>query len=85
MKIFKTASFASAPSLRSIKTNLDAKRRLLARKAVAGQVIAVESEDDPEGFSWWLCTVTTPAFAYDGKEHTTEDGVKLKKGLWSSQ
>ena len=78
----KTASSASAPTLRSARTTLDGKRRLLARGGKLNQVIAVESADDEEGFLWWLCKVSTPAFRHTGRETKTENGVVLKRGLW---
>ena len=54
----------------------------MAKEAKLDQIIAVESADDAEGFSWWLALVTSVAFQYDGPTKTTEHGVKLNKGQW---
>ena len=81
MKVIKKAAGTPA-SLRSVKSALDAKRRELAKRAVVDQLIAVESEDDHEGFTWWLCVVTKAAYKHDGKASVTADGVKLKTNGW---
>ena len=83
VKMIKTAgSRGNAGTLRSAKSALDAKRRVLACSAVVDQLIAVESANDAEGFSWWLCLVTQIAFQHEGKTETTENGVKLTAGHW---
>ena len=81
VKVLKTA--ASAPvTLRSAKSNLDARRRELARGAALGQLVALESADDEQGFTWWLAVVSGVAFQHVGKAATTKGGVKLVKDGW---
>ena len=71
MKVLKTV--ASCPvTLRSAKSNLDAKRRALARAAAKGDLLALDSADDEHGFCWWLAVVSGVA-----KASTTKAGVNL--------
>ena len=81
VKLIKTA--ASAPvTLRSAKATLDSKRRNLAKSAVVNQLIALESDNDEQGFIWWLAVVSGTAFQHKGKACTTSAGVKLVKDGW---
>ena len=81
MKVLKTV--ASCPvTLRSAKSNLDAKRRALARAAAKGDLLALESADDEHGFCWWLAVVSGVAFQHAGKPSTTKAGVNLVNDGW---
>ena len=67
-----------------MKSALDAKRRDLAKRAVVDQLIAVESEDDHEGFTWWLCVVTKAAYQPVRPLHLCSS-TKEEKADWISR
>lgn len=82
VKLIKSGGGQGQMSLRRAKGQLDQKRRDLARNTVVDQLIAVESCDDPQGFTWWLAVVTHIAYQHVGPTRTTDDGVKLTAGHW---
>ena len=77
---------ASKSSMRSRKSKLSDMRRLAARNSTSGEVVALESKDDNEGFGFWLAEVVTPAsYEYGnarGKKTRVVDGVSLVQGNW---
>jgi hypothetical protein len=53
-------------STRSQRSEVSSQRRTLAQGISPAEIIAMESADDPEGFSFWLARAEGPAFQYDG-------------------
>jgi hypothetical protein len=51
----------------------------LAAAVTPGEVIAMESADDAEGFLWWLARAEGPAECYRGSKKTV-DGVTFVDG-----
>jgi hypothetical protein len=66
---------------RTQRTEVSALRRQIAQKCQPEEVIAMESCDDPDGFSFWLARALGPAFKYTGPAKT-EDGRKFVPGTW---
>ena len=64
---------------RSQRTVISAERVKLARAVAPAEVIALESADDPEGFSFWLALAEGPAFVHTGPKKT-ENGRSLVPG-----
>ena len=69
---------ASKSAMRSRKEKLSDMRRLAARNAKPGAVVALESKDDNEGFGFWLAEGVQPAKFHYG-ESKKVDGVLLEK------
>jgi hypothetical protein len=81
--MLKTAA-ATGSKTRSQRATESTKRISLARAVAAGEVIALESSDDTEGFSFWLALADGPAVKYTG-ETKSRNGVKsVKGGFFSS-
>ena len=73
---------ASKSSMRSRKSKLSDMRRLAARNSTPGEVVALESKDDNEGFGFWLAEVVEEAKYYHGATNKMVDGVLFEKGCW---
>ena len=78
VRMLKTAA-ATGSKTRSQRATESTKRISLARAVAAGEVIALESSDDTEGFSFWLALADGPAVKYTG-ETKSRNGVKFVKG-----
>jgi hypothetical protein len=63
---------------RSDRTVISTERVKLARGVAPAEVIALESADDPEGFSLWLALAEGPAFVDSGPKKTQNTDA-----LWS--
>jgi hypothetical protein len=68
-------------STRSQRSEMSSQRRTLAQGISPAEIIAMESADDPEGFSFWLARAEGPAFQYDGPR-VCEAGRLLIPGGW---
>ena len=68
-----TAAVAGAKT-RGQRQTVSEQRWKLAKGLVEGQVFALESADDAEGFSFWLAVAQGASFTYSGVKKT-EDGV----------
>jgi hypothetical protein len=66
---------------RSQRTVISAERVKLARAVAPAEVIALESVDYPEGFSFWLALAEGPAFVHTGPKKT-ENGRSLVPGRY---
>ena len=66
-------------ALRSDRTAISMKRQALAQKCNVGDWVALESNNDADGFSFWLAKVNSVAFKYDGPRKRV-DGVLFRKG-----
>ena len=64
---------------RSQRTVISMERVKLARAVAPAEVIALESADDAEGFSFWLALAEGPAFTHTGPKKT-ENGRSLVPG-----
>ena len=53
-------------STRSQRSEVSSQRRTLAQGISPAEIIAMETADDLEGFSFWLARAEGPAFQYDG-------------------
>jgi hypothetical protein len=73
-----TAAVAGAKT-RGQRQTVSEQRRKLAKGLVEGQVFALESADDAEGFSFWLAVAQGASFTYSG-DKKTEDGVVFTRG-----
>ena len=69
-----TAAVAGAKT-RGQRQTVSEQRRKLAKGLVEGQVFALESADDAEGFSFWLAVAQGASFTYSG-DKKTEDGTR---------
>ena len=58
----------AATKTRSQRTAISMERVRLARAVASDEVIALESADDSEGFSFWLALAEGPAFVYTGQK-----------------
>ena len=74
-----SAAGSQVAKTRSQRFAISAARVKLAKKAQVGEVLALESADDDEGFSFWLVRVEEVAFVYSGQKRT-EDGVVFVSG-----
>jgi hypothetical protein len=63
---------------RSDRTVISTERVKLARAVAPAEVIALESADDPEGFSFRLALAEGPAFVHSGQKKTENTHA-----LWS--
>ena len=63
---------------KSDRTVISTERVKLARAVAPAEVIALESADDPEGFSFWLALAEGPAFVHSGPKKTENTHA-----LWS--
>ena len=72
---------SAAVKTRGAKAQMSMQRQIMAKAVERGEIIAMESTDDEEGFSFWLGVADGPAFRYTGKKQTV-DGVVLKKDGW---
>jgi hypothetical protein len=72
---------ASKSAMRSRKVKLSRMRRAAARATEPGEVVALESKHDKEGFGFWLAEVVKKADVHYGTDRQ-EDGVQLQKGNW---
>ena len=70
---------AAARKTRSQRSLESAQRRKLAAALVKNEVFALESADDPEGFSFWLAAAEGPSFTHTGPKETVK-GVALVRG-----
>ena len=61
---------------RNRRTMMSMARVKLAAAVTPGEVIAMESADDAEGFLWWLARAEGPAECYRGSKKTV-DGLRL--------
>jgi len=78
-KIYCEHAGGGITAMRSRKAKLARMRRLAARNAKPGAVVALESKDDNEGFGFWLAEGVQPAKFHYG-ESKKVDGVLLEKG-----
>lgn len=56
-------------------------RRALALQCQVNDFVALESNDDADGFQFWLARVQKVAFKHEGKRHV-KDGVDVRPGGW---
>jgi len=77
----QAGEIASKSSMRSHKARLSDLRRSAARCTKKGEVVALESKDDNEGFGFWLAEVVEPAVPHSYRNETV-NGVRLVKGCY---
>ncbi len=53
----------------------------MAKSVLSGEVISLESADDPEGFTFWLARVEGPTQKYTGPAKM-ENGRKYVPNTW---
>ena len=76
-----SAAAAGTRTRSSQRQIVSAQRRGFAQQCKIGDVIAMESANDAEGFSFWLARVQTPAFRYQGPA-TVQQGRKMVPNTW---
>jgi hypothetical protein len=75
------STIAAATKSRSRKTQGSLNRQTLAKEAKVGQVIALESANDENGFPYWLAVVTRAVFM-NTTRGKARHGLKMKKGYY---
>jgi hypothetical protein len=65
MQKISVGPLAAATSLSSNRTSISKARQQLARACKCGEVIALEAQDDAQGFSFWLAKVVCVAYNTD--------------------
>ena len=68
-------------STRGQRAEISQQRRALAQRAEPGEVISLESADDPEEFTFWLARAEGPAEKYHGPQKF-ENGRKYVPNAW---
>ena len=61
---------------------ISSQRHRLARGAAVGEIIAMQSADDSEGFSFWLARVESVAYQHADENSTDNHGRKFVRGGW---
>jgi len=72
---------AAGLSTRGQRAEISKQRRDMAKSVLSGEVISLESADDPEGFTFWLARAEGPAQKYTGPAKM-ENGRKYVPNTW---
>ena len=77
-----TSSAASVlAATRTQRSVISSQRQRLARGAAVGEIIAMQSADDSEGFSFWLARVESVAYQH-ADNISDNHGRKFVRGGW---
>ena len=80
----RAGEHASKSSLRSRKDKLSRLRRQAAKETKPGEVVALESKDDNEGFGFWLAEVVEPATYHYGNTKVVDKVRLVKKNYYTT-
>jgi hypothetical protein len=80
VSVFSEQPSAGATSLKSVKAKLSDQRRSAARSTQPGEIVALESANDAEGFGFWLAEVVEAATYNHATKTSVDKGVKIVKG-----
>ena len=80
------STLASTSNTKSVEEKLSRLRRAEARQVNAGEIVALQSEDDSEGISFWFAEAVTvvphekPCFCYQGNPKKIDGVEEFKRG-----
>jgi len=73
---------AAVGKTRSQRAEISLARQRLAKLVQAGEMLALESAEDPEGFSFWLARAEGPAYVHRGGKETKAGRTFVPGGLY---